>query len=137
MKTKFWKAIWHIMVHGSITYLQISTICQIKYCQRLFHGATKAQSIHIEYIHQILEHQIFKELRMKGGDIFPYLSVYWNNIWIQDLFDPLWLIGFSSPPPLFIPISSPIVYPLYFISNQDYSTSLMINPVSPLLIIGI
>ena len=38
------------------------------------------QSVHIHCRHTILAHRFFRDLRMEGGDIFPYQSVYWNEI---------------------------------------------------------
>ena len=56
-----------------------------------------------------MEHLLFKDLRMEGGYIFPYQSVYWIKIWILNLVDPLLLLGYSSLTPLNFLISSPII----------------------------
>ena len=40
---------------------------------------------------------------MKGEDIFPYQSFYWNEIWILDLYDPFLSHFLPNPTPLTTP----------------------------------
>ena len=67
-----------------------------------------------------MEQLFFKVLRMEGCNIFPYQSVYWNNIWNLDLVDPLWLIGSSLPTPLFFPMFSIICGYLHTYTLSKY-----------------
>ena len=57
---------------------------------------------------------VFQGIKDGWRGYLSLLICYWNKIWILDLFDPLCFLEFSSSPPLFFPISSPIVHPLYF-----------------------
>ena len=52
----------------------MSTIFAMKFKWKWLDGSIQEyfNIFHIEYMHQILEHQFFKELSMEGGDIFPY-----------------------------------------------------------------